>query len=260
MISARSLAQCSTQSARSLAQCSTQSAKHVVRSPIRIDSNTLFYVDQPTDQLRAVYAEESSRIMSAFETYQSLHNSANSDAPCLSRAVADGPHHIGSSAIVGMPGTPIVDMAVQLGPGHFPPSQAMVECLSNVGYEYMGASPHDRDDHWCMGGTAGARKGELGRTVLHLSAPGTSFLHNAVSFVDYCNSNEGGSSRMAYAQVKLEGMQLATEATEEEFIDGGEKAGGEPRFTPHVQYKIHKSKVVHAVLERAKQWSTEKKD
>jgi len=209
-----------------------------MEDPIYISPTTPFYTTQPRELLRAVYASESARLASAL-------------GPA---GILMGPAHIGSSAIAGMPGTPVVDIAVQLA--SFPPSDEVIGALANNGYTYKGASPHDEADHWCMGGTG--KPGHLGRTVVHLSKPGSNFYGDAVAYVEFCNSDEGKESRSAYAEVKLEGLRLAVEKQQEqEQEQESERSNsGSPRHdSAHVHYKIHKHKVVSQVLEKAKQWN-----
>merc|ERR1740116_538667 len=102
----------------------------------------------------------------------------------------------------------MVDMAIAIA--QLPPPPALLESLAASGYEYRGAAPHDKNDHWAMGGEGA--KGHLGRAVLHITTPSSSFLNDAKAFVDFCNSPDGAEAFEDYANVKLEGATLASTA------------------------------------------------
>lgn len=144
-----------------------------------------------------------------------------------------GPVHVGSSAIKGMPGSPIVDLAIVIAT--LPPAAPILTALESIGYDYRGAAPHDRNDHWAMGGEG--PKGHLGRVVLHITPSGSDFVDHAVAFVDYCNQNKQAFD--SYAEVKLKGARLAMESAENR----------------HRTYKMTKHKVVSRLLAEAKEWS-----
>jgi len=190
-----------------------------------IDPDTPFYSVQPTAEIAAVYEKESARIVEA-----------------LGEALRAGPMHMGSSAIRGMPGSPIVDVVVAVD--QLPPPPEAIAALELAGYAYRGPAPHDSEDHWAMGGDGA--KGHLGRVVLHITIPDSRFLRGARAFVDYCNSADGKEAFDAYAAVKIEGAALAGEQSAP-----GKGQGKDPR---HITYKMHKGRVVQQVLAEAKAW------
>lgn len=177
-----------------------------------VDPDTPFYSVQPAAEIAAVYEKESARIVEA-----------------LGEALRAGPMHMGSSAIRGMPGTPVVDVVVAVE--QLPPPPEVIAALELAGYAYRGPAPHDREDHWAMGGDGA--KGHLGRVVLHITIPDSRFLRSARAFVDYCNSADGKEAFDAYAAIKIEGAALAGEQT---------------------MYKGHKGRVVSQVLAEARAW------
>ena len=188
--------------------------------PLYIDETTLFYNTQPTTEILNVVDKESTKIRNALG----------------SNNIKRGPVHVGSSAIKGMPGSPVIDLAIEVS-GSFPPSPSLIEELEAIGYDYKGSAPHDKDDHWAMGG-ADVPKGHIGRAVLHIVPSGSRFIDNARSFVDYCNTHSEAFD--AYANIKRKGALLGMEANE----------------NGHRMYKMTKGKVVSQLLKEAKEWSS----
>eukprot|EP00966_Prymnesium_polylepis_P070099 1629786-Prymnesium_polylepis.1 len=90
-----------------------------------------FYSQQPTAMMDEVFAENEARVRA-----------------CLGDTVTV--HRIGSSAIRGMPGTPVIDMlaAVPI----WPPSKEQLGSLAAEGFESKGMASHAPDDMWFFGG------------------------------------------------------------------------------------------------------------
>ena len=70
---------------------------HASSDPIYIDPATPFYVVQPAEEISAVVAKEQAKVRRA-----------------LGDELIDGPYHMGSSTIKGMPCTPVVDLACSI--------------------------------------------------------------------------------------------------------------------------------------------------
>ncbi|KAL7553231.1 hypothetical protein ACHAWF_017314 [Thalassiosira exigua] len=192
---------------------------------IYVDDDTPFYTKQPTAELNQIFQTESKRIASA-----------------LGGHVTSDPLHIGSTAIKGLPGTPVVDIAFSIR--EFPANDDVVSKLSKIGYDYKGPSPHDdKNDCWAMGGNA--KKGHLGRVIVHMSRDGSDFCENAAAFRDYCNAHP--EAFKAYKNVKLQGAELARENAN----NGG--------MSPHFAYKMHKNKIQRDIVAKSLAWNNNHK-
>merc|ERR1712137_1104653 len=150
--------------------------------------------------------------------------------------IAGGPIHMGSTAIPEMPGTPVVDMALQLS--EFPPTQEVIEKLTGLGFSYPKQAPHAHDDYWSFGGEG--KKGHLGRVNIHMVSRRTKFLEDARAFVDFCSVDKQAFD--AYREVKIQGMHLARQ--------GSRQSG----MSSHMQYKACKARVVADVMAKALKW------
>jgi len=182
-----------------------------------------FYIKQaPVDQLLDSFDRNSERI------YRVLGEE------CLEI------FHMGSTAIKGMPGTPIVDlMAVCRSPNE--PNQSQKKLLENEGFAYQGEAPHTNGDFWFFGGDPTSQPGTMGRAVLHVVAQGNPFIDESKAFVDYCNAIPSAFDR--YSTVKLEGAKLAINGEE------GQKLS---------EYKVFKSNTVNVIMKEASIWAKTK--
>ncbi len=179
-----------------------------------------FYINQaPYDQLLDSFDRNSERI----------HRALGEE--CIELI------HIGSTAIKGMPGTPIVDIiAVCRSPNEPDNSQKIL--LENEGFIYQGEAPHTTGDFWFFGGDPNCKSGTIGRAVLHVVARGNSFIDESTAFVNYCNETPSAFDR--YSKVKLEGAKLAVNGEE------GQKLS---------EYKVFKSNTVNEIMNEAKNWA-----
>ena len=155
-----------------------------------------FYDQQPTHAMSEVFRRLSAAARRA------LHGGRPA---CVAEVF-----QIGSSAIPGMPGTPVVDMvAVLRGQGATPPSAAQRAALAAAGFPGPGTlSDHAGDDTWFFGGDdPTALPGTLGRAVLHVVSEGNPWVADAKAFVRLLSADPVAFRE--YAAVKREGARLA---------------------------------------------------
>jgi len=118
----------------------------------------------------------------------------------------------GSSAIPGMPGTPVCDVLAQISP--WPLSDLAKRRLAKAGFDCQGISEHHADggkDEWffCGAGTPG----HLGRAILHTVPAGHAFVWHMQAFVDYVKSHPDAYKRYADAKVKAARNVLLSKET-----------------------------------------------
>ena len=118
-----------------------------------------FYTRQPTALMDEVFAVNEARVRSCL-----------SDTAVVQR--------IGSSAIRGMPGIPVVDMLA--AQPEWPPSQAQLAALAAAGFEAKGMAPHAADDMWFFGGDGPPG---VGHCVLHVVQTINPFVAESRAFV-----------------------------------------------------------------------------
>ena len=156
-----------------------------------------FYMVQPSAAMDDVFARHCSGVEHA------LNSGGNNVIEVV---------RIGSSAIRGMPGTPVVDMLAVVR--HVPPTDSQRAALGAAGFPGPGTlTDHTAEDWWWFGGDAGAASGTLGRCVLHVVAGGNPWIAQAKAFVSFLNGSSE-ASRAAfgeYAEIKREGARLAAE-------------------------------------------------
>ena len=182
-----------------------------------------FYTKQPTAAMEAVFARNEEKIRQAL-----------GDGSLQGRLLAI--HRIGSSAIKGMPGTPVVDMLAVTR--EWPPDEAQLAALAAAGFEAKGRADHAADDLWFFGGDGPS--GTLGRSVLHVVKEGNPWAKESLDFVFYLSHPKHRDAFDAYAAVKLEGARLAVDGQE------GQKLS---------EYKRRKHAVCMEVMEKAKQFA-----
>ena len=141
---------------------------------------------------------------------------------------------MGSSAIPGIPGTPVCDVLLEVNA--WPPTEEQILRMKENGFDHRGPAPHYKEDIWFFGGEGAP--GHLGRGVIHVVPEGCSFANEMRTFVKYVTETPSAFKR--YAQVKLEGAKIV------------EASGNDPN--PVFTYKNHKEKVVEALLEESKEW------
>eukprot|EP00586_Coscinodiscus_wailesii_P005424 CAMPEP_0172486454 /NCGR_PEP_ID=MMETSP1066-20121228/15038_1 /TAXON_ID=671091 /ORGANISM="Coscinodiscus wailesii, Strain CCMP2513" /LENGTH=205 /DNA_ID=CAMNT_0013252423 /DNA_START=127 /DNA_END=744 /DNA_ORIENTATION=+ len=144
---------------------------------------------------------------------------------------------MGSSAIPGIPGTPVCDILVEIS--RFPLSDEEVQKLTVGvgGWEFKGAAPHYKDDQWFFGGEEGVKPGHLGRFVMHVVPKGCEFAAEMRGFVEYVVNTPDAFKR--YADVKTEGAIIQAK-------------GDDPN--PVLSYKKHKDDVVLALKKEMRAW------
>eukprot|EP00308_Calcidiscus_leptoporus_P009838 CAMPEP_0119377720 /NCGR_PEP_ID=MMETSP1334-20130426/46334_1 /TAXON_ID=127549 /ORGANISM="Calcidiscus leptoporus, Strain RCC1130" /LENGTH=232 /DNA_ID=CAMNT_0007396725 /DNA_START=65 /DNA_END=763 /DNA_ORIENTATION=- len=178
-----------------------------------------FYTVQPTAGMDAAFARNSERVRAALGADEVLS---------ISR--------VGSSAVVGMPGTPVVDMVAVCKA--WPPTASQLDALNRAGFDDRGLAPHAEDDRWFYGGDEGAAPGTLGRCVVHVVREGNPWTAEAEAFVAYVSAVPKAFA--AYSEVKLEGARLAVNGR-----DGMRLS----------EYKQRKHKVCMRVLREAQVWA-----
>ncbi len=118
--------------------------------------------------------------------------------------IVAGVHHVGSTAIPGMPAKPILDIAVLLH--EFEDGERCVEPLENIGYFHKGADEVDiPGDRFFLRGhppQEGCSDGEEIRThVLHMYAVDSPVRQNHFLFRDYLIAHPRAAAE--YARLKL---------------------------------------------------------
>jgi GrpB-like predicted nucleotidyltransferase (UPF0157 family) len=181
-----------------------------------------FYTTQPTAAMDDVYARNEEKVRQAL-----------GDGSLQGRLLAI--HRIGSSAINGLPGTPVVDMLAVTR--EWPPDAAQLAALQAAGFEAKGLADHAEDDMWFFGGDGPS--GTLGRCVLHVVREGNAFVKHSLDFVCYVSHPKHRDAFDAYAAVKLEGARLALDGEE------GQKLS---------EYKRRKHAVCMEVMTKANAW------
>ena len=140
---------------------------------------------------------------------------------------------MGSSAIPGMPGTPVTDILVELK--EWPLPEDVLEKLKEVGISFQGSpSPHYEQDQWFFGGEG--KPGHLGRMVFHVVPENCSFANEMRAFVEYVTKTPHAFE--AYSKIKLEG------AKSHEGEDDGRL----------IKYKYYKHDVVTKIQSEVKEW------
>lgn len=178
-----------------------------------------FYLKQaPYDQLLASLDRNSKRI----------HSALGED--CLEML------HIGSTAIKGIPGTPIIDI-LAVCRSLDAPDVNQIKRLEANGFEDKGKAPHTSGDSWFYGGDPSSQPGTMGRAVVHIVAQGNPFIEASKAFVNYCNAVPSAFNR--YSNIKLEGAKLALNGEE------GQKLS---------EYKQYKVSVVNDLMKEARNW------
>eukprot|EP01060_Flectonema_neradi_P030756 TRINITY_DN4531_c0_g1_i2.p1 TRINITY_DN4531_c0_g1~~TRINITY_DN4531_c0_g1_i2.p1 ORF type:complete len:213 (+),score=43.46 TRINITY_DN4531_c0_g1_i2:54-641(+) len=109
---------------------------------------------------------------------------------------------MGSSAIPGMPGTPVTDILIELK--EWPIPEVELKKLQEAGFEFKGCpSPHYEQDQWFFGGEG--KPGHLGRVVIHVVPENCDFAKEMRAFVEYVTNTPCAFE--AYSKVKLQGAK-----------------------------------------------------
>ena len=196
-----------------------------------------FYMKQPTEQMNRL-----------FKKYEVL----------LKKQLKDevvGVYPMGSGAIPGMIGSPMIDILLVMK--NSPPTEEQIEKLKelNIGLIGDGNSPHDKDDTWFQNLAFPPQDnfdefkvngqhppdGYLGRLVIHFSPYHSEWVRTVLCFVQYLTENEDAFKR--YRDVKAEGAKIQSEAAKDE--------SGKSAF---FQYKMHKNDVAKQLLDESKKW------
>ncbi|WP_020600845.1 GrpB family protein [Spirosoma panaciterrae] len=103
-------------------------------------------------------------------------------------------HHVGSTAVPDLLAKPIIDIAIEANT--FPPSQAIIDQLATIDYEYKGeAGVQGR--HWFI-------KGHPRKFNLHYCSIQSEVVTNQLKLRDKLIANE--SFRRDYERIKLENL------------------------------------------------------
>eukprot|EP01064_Diplonema_japonicum_P009145 TRINITY_DN16604_c1_g1_i1.p1 TRINITY_DN16604_c1_g1~~TRINITY_DN16604_c1_g1_i1.p1 ORF type:complete len:217 (+),score=48.95 TRINITY_DN16604_c1_g1_i1:60-653(+) len=142
---------------------------------------------------------------------------------------------MGSSAIPGMPGTPVTDVLVEVE--SFPLVEEELKAMAEAGYDYKGIAPHGDKDQWFFGGEG--KPGHAGRVVVHVVQLGSTFACEMDAFIRYVKVTPSAFER--YAIIKLEGARLHKDVSAEN--------------NPLIGYKNKKEKVCNEVRLEAIEWA-----
>jgi len=176
---------------------------------------------------------------------------------------------MGSGAIPGMAGSPMVDILLAMK--NSPPTEAQMAKLKELNLGLIGdilGSPHDPNDTWFQnldfptGDNFDEFKvdgkfppdGYLGRLSVHSMHYQNPFIGNTLCFVEYLSQNKEAFNK--YQDVKIEGarMQSANLEKKEENASTESSDAGPKKPSPFFQYKMHKHGVVKELVEECKKW------
>ena len=197
-----------------------------------------FYMKQPTEKMNRL-----------FKKYEAL----------LKKQLGDevvGVYPMGSGAIPGMVGSPMIDILLVMK--NSPPTEEQLEKLKelNIGLIGDGNSPHDKDDTWFQNLAFPTQDnfdeykvngehppdGYLGRLVMHFSPYHSEWVRTVLCFVQYLSQDEGAFKR--YRDVKVEGAEIQSKAEKDE----------SGKSTAFFKYKMHKNDVAKQLLDESKEW------
>eukprot|EP01059_Diplonema_ambulator_P023094 TRINITY_DN3849_c0_g1_i1.p1 TRINITY_DN3849_c0_g1~~TRINITY_DN3849_c0_g1_i1.p1 ORF type:complete len:221 (+),score=65.25 TRINITY_DN3849_c0_g1_i1:46-663(+) len=186
---------------------------------VMLGNYPFYFNGVPPDEARAVYEEHKARVEEIL----------GDNVKRISR--------MGSSAIDGIAGTPVVDILVEVNSK--PLKVCEVKKMEAAGYEFRGTAPHNEDDEWFFGGDS--KPGHLGRVVIHTALYGCSYAQTLNAFVAYVKVTPSAFER--YNSIKIEGARAMMSK--------------HPDENPLLGYKDIKSTVCAQLLEEAKEWAKE---
>ena len=173
-------------------------------------------------------------------------------------------YSIGSGAIPGMAGSPMIDFVLAMK--NSPPTEEQYAKLkaANVGLIGDGKSPHDPGDTWFQNldfppsGDFEAFKvngvfppdGYLGRLTIHFVHYNSPFIRKALCFVEFLKQNQEAFNK--YRDVKIEGARMQSSASD---VEGSADAAAGP--SNFIKYKMHKAAVVSELMESSTKWGEE---
>lgn len=102
-----------------------------------------------------------------------------------------GIHHIGSTAVPGLAGKPIIDIAMEIN--NYPPGGDLITALEYLGYEYRGEG-NAADRHWFA-------KGSPRKFNLHVVPSQGDALKRQLAFRDFLRKNHRKAKE--YVEIKL---------------------------------------------------------
>ena len=202
-----------------------------------------FYMKQPTDKMNKL-----------FEKYESvLQQSLGKD--CV------GVYSMGSGAIPGMVGPPMIDILLAMK--NEPPTEDQLAKLKelNIGLIGDGKSPHNPKDTWFQNldfpnqenfeefkiDGAHPPDGHLGRLILHFVHYQNPWVGQVLCYVEFLKQNQEAFEK--YRDVKVEGARMQS--------TGGKKDDDTSGMSPFRKYKMHKAAVVAELMEAADKWRAE---
>ena len=199
-----------------------------------------FYMKQPTE-----------RMSKLFDKYETILRQV------LGSEVV-GVYSMGSGAIPGMVGSPMIDILLAMR--NAPPTEVQLSKLKEIGVGLIGdgKSPHDPSDTWFQNldfptegnfeefkvNGAHPPDGYLGRLIVHFCPYQSQFVHNSLCYVEYLKQNQDAFNR--YRDVKIEGARMQ--------CDGNEIKADQSGMSAFRKYKMHKTKVVKELIEESKTW------
>ena len=202
-----------------------------------------FYMKQPTERMNKLFKK--------YETV--LRQSLGDDVV--------GVYAMGSGAIPGMVGSPMIDIILAMK--NSPPTEGQLAKLKelNIGLIGDGNSPHDPDDTWFQNlafptqGNFDEFKingehppdGHLGRLILHFTNYQNPWLRNVLCFVEYLTQNQEAFAK--YRDVKVEGARIQS--------SGEKKEEDESGMSAFRKYKMHKTAVAVELMKESEKWMEE---
>jgi len=175
---------------------------------------------------------------------------------------------MGSGAIPGMVGSPMVDILLAMK--NSPPTEAQMSKLKELNIGLIGeklGSPHDPNDTWFQNLDFPTQDnfdefklngefppdGYLGRLSVHSLHYQNPFIGNTLCFVEYLTQNQEAFDK--YQDVKVEGARMQSASSEKtEENTSTESSDALPKKSPFMKYKMHKHGVVTELLEESKKW------
>jgi len=173
-------------------------------------------------------------------------------------------YSMGSGAIPGMVGSPMLDILLAMK--NYPITESQMAKLKelNLGLIGDGKSPHDPNDTWFQNldfptsdnfdefklNGQFPPDGHLGRLSVHVVHYQNPWIEKALCFVEYLTKNQKAFDK--YRIVKVEGAKLQSDIAEKEAVESDNSG-----ISPFRKYKMHKSAVVAELMEESRKWKEE---
>ena len=185
-------------------------------------------------------------------------------------------YSIGSGAIPGMVGSPMIDLILAMK--NYPPTEEQLTKLKsvNLGLIGDGKSPHDPNDTWLQNldfpssGDFEAFKvngafppdGYLGRLSVHVVHYKNQFIGKALCFIEFLKQNKEAFNK--YRDVKIEGARLqssggdaAVSANPSDLVIPSHLSDAVSGPSPFIKYKMYKAAAVSELMQSSAKWREE---